>query len=339
MRRGITSAAAVFLFGLLAAAQASAATVNVASLNVRTGPGFNFHIVGVLARGTVVHVVKTSGLWSEISSPKTGWVFSAYLSASSVPTLKVALTFDDGPDTKPAFAADNTTRRVRAFLAANGIHATFFVEHSRINTANGAAQIRAAAVAGHQVGVHGANPHLHHQSYALTTGLLAQFLDMRRIIQSATGKPPLFARPPGGEATLAANIAKGWVGSSAIQGPHPVPRGVTVATINAAVRAAGMTDYLGDGTDRADSWLTQMWPGGWYFPGSRTGPVVTAVARKMDQAVAGRTTTRAIILCHDIGGTASYVLANLQSYVNELRRLAKAKGVRLVFGTFSEVTR
>ena len=58
----------------------SAHTVNVSGgLNVRTGPGYGYSIIAVLANGTVVNTIGTSGAWTHIDSPKTGWVYSAYL--------------------------------------------------------------------------------------------------------------------------------------------------------------------------------------------------------------------------------------------------------------------
>ena len=264
----------------------------------------------------------------------------AVLGGGSAPataqTVRVALTFDDGPHDRPIYDPGNTTWKVRRILAANGIHATFFVEHSRINTANGAAQLRAAAAAGHEIGIHGANPTLQHQSWALTTGLGSQFQAMQRILRSVTGRSARYARPPGGESTLAADIRRGWVSSTAIRGPRAVPSGVTTGTVRAAVAGAGMTDYVGAGTSGWNSWLTSF-TYGTFSPSTRGGSVVDEVVKKMDAARAGRTTERAIVLLHDAGGTAPFVTANLQAYLNELKRLAAQRGVRLAFGTMSEV--
>ncbi len=58
-------------------------TVNVSSLNVRSGPGTGYSVIWTLSKGTVVNVVSTSGSWSKINSPKTGWVYSAYLTNTS----------------------------------------------------------------------------------------------------------------------------------------------------------------------------------------------------------------------------------------------------------------
>lgn len=54
------------------------------NLNVRSGPGTTYKVVGSLKKGAAVKVTKTSGGWSYITSPVTGWVSSSYLSASKV---------------------------------------------------------------------------------------------------------------------------------------------------------------------------------------------------------------------------------------------------------------
>lgn len=53
-----------------------------ANLNIRSGPGTNYRIVGSLKKGTKVTVTATSGSWSQIGSGK--WVSTSYLSASPV---------------------------------------------------------------------------------------------------------------------------------------------------------------------------------------------------------------------------------------------------------------
>lgn len=69
--------AAVALLGTAFPAQAH--TVTASSLRVRTGPGFGYATIAYLSRGTVVTVVGRSGAWSRISSPRSGWCYSAYL--------------------------------------------------------------------------------------------------------------------------------------------------------------------------------------------------------------------------------------------------------------------
>ena len=77
------------------AAAAGAHTVNIAGgLNLRTGPGFGYSVIRVLANGTQVNTVSTYGSWTKINSPATGWVWSAYLSN----TPHTAASSSSGPD-------------------------------------------------------------------------------------------------------------------------------------------------------------------------------------------------------------------------------------------------
>ena len=77
--------AAILVCGLTGSTLISATghTVNASSLNVRSGPGYGYSVIGTLSKGTVVNTVSTSGSWTKINSPKTGWVYSAYLSNTS----------------------------------------------------------------------------------------------------------------------------------------------------------------------------------------------------------------------------------------------------------------
>lgn len=55
-------------------------TVTVTTLNVRSGAGTSYSIVGKLTNGTKVTIVKTSGSWYQIKSGSiTGWVSSQYI--------------------------------------------------------------------------------------------------------------------------------------------------------------------------------------------------------------------------------------------------------------------
>ncbi len=74
IERALAAAMVVFV-----APWAGAHTVNVDSLNVRSGAGTTYSIVGTLKKGTEVATVSTSGSWTKISSPLTGWVYSTYL--------------------------------------------------------------------------------------------------------------------------------------------------------------------------------------------------------------------------------------------------------------------
>lgn len=68
-------------------------TVKPRRLNVRTGPGENYSIVGVIERGTAVKEISTKGNWLEIEAPATAvaYVAASYLqqapSAATVPPV------------------------------------------------------------------------------------------------------------------------------------------------------------------------------------------------------------------------------------------------------------
>ncbi len=76
-RMGMVGGFVALLMTALTADAAYRVTAEV--LNVRSGPGFRYRVTGTLKRGTTVKVASRSGAWSKISSPKTGWCYSAYL--------------------------------------------------------------------------------------------------------------------------------------------------------------------------------------------------------------------------------------------------------------------
>ena len=57
------------------------------NLNVRSGAGTGYSIVGSLRKGTQVTVAESNGSWSRIISPASGWVSNTYLSSSSSNTV------------------------------------------------------------------------------------------------------------------------------------------------------------------------------------------------------------------------------------------------------------
>lgn len=56
------------------------------NLNVRSGAGTNYSVIGKLSKGTAVTVTQVSSSWSYITSPVTGWVSNSYLSSTAVTT-------------------------------------------------------------------------------------------------------------------------------------------------------------------------------------------------------------------------------------------------------------
>ena len=57
---------------------------NSKNLNVRSGAGTGYRVIGSLRKGTAVTVAETNGSWSRITSPVSGWVSNYYLSSSYV---------------------------------------------------------------------------------------------------------------------------------------------------------------------------------------------------------------------------------------------------------------
>ena len=55
---------------------------NSLNLNVRSGAGTNYNVIGILSKGTQVTVSEISGNWSKITNPIHGWVSSEYLSTT-----------------------------------------------------------------------------------------------------------------------------------------------------------------------------------------------------------------------------------------------------------------
>lgn len=106
------------------------ATVNVDTLNVRSGPGTTYATVGQLSYGTKISCIATSGQWFKITvGSVTGYVFSPYVTlvaASAAASITrgltgqklVSLTFDAGADRGYAGSILDT-------LAARGVRASF----------------------------------------------------------------------------------------------------------------------------------------------------------------------------------------------------------------------
>ncbi len=100
---------------------------------------------------------------------------------------RVALTFDDGPNNK-------VTERVLAELEKRSILATFFQIGTRVEAEPSMA--KAVADAGHELGNHSLT---HPQLTKLTEDRVAYELEKtQELIQAATGRVPVWFRPPYG---------------------------------------------------------------------------------------------------------------------------------------------
>lgn len=56
-------------------------STNSKNLNVRSGAGTGYRVIGSLKKGTAVTVAESNGSWSRITSPVSGWVSNSYLSS------------------------------------------------------------------------------------------------------------------------------------------------------------------------------------------------------------------------------------------------------------------
>ena len=81
---------------------------NSLNLNVRSGAGTNYSIVGSLKKGTIVAVTETNGNWSRITSPVSGWVSNLYLSTSYPANNAVANTVGQTRKTKACYLYSNS---------------------------------------------------------------------------------------------------------------------------------------------------------------------------------------------------------------------------------------
>jgi uncharacterized protein YraI len=56
-------------------------TVSIATLNVRSGPGLNYQVVGTLKRGQVIRVRREVNTWGEIGRDQ--WIYLPYTVAAA----------------------------------------------------------------------------------------------------------------------------------------------------------------------------------------------------------------------------------------------------------------
>lgn len=69
--------------GYLAASSTPVSVVTATGLNVRTGAGTSYRVLGVLPQGARVAVLAASGAWKQVTwRSRTGWVHGSYLAPS-----------------------------------------------------------------------------------------------------------------------------------------------------------------------------------------------------------------------------------------------------------------
>lgn len=108
------------------------------------------------------------------------------------PDVRIALTFDDGPDPE-------TTPQVLEALAAAGVRATFFVLGVSVERFPDLA--RRIAGEGHEIGSHG---YMHRHAWLRNPlGVRADLAKSLDVIEHVTGQRPTLYRPPHGAYSLA----------------------------------------------------------------------------------------------------------------------------------------
>ena len=109
---------ATLLAALILPLAASAHTVNTGPVNVRSGPGTTYSIVGTLQQGAYVEWTAVSGAWTKIDVPMVGWVYSTYLSDTPHgPLYQAAVT----ATSLNVYAGAGTTYAVRGKLTLDRI--------------------------------------------------------------------------------------------------------------------------------------------------------------------------------------------------------------------------
>lgn len=249
--------------------------------------------------------------------------------------LKVALTFDDGPHISPWSAC--TTRPITGTtecdrtlgviqtLNSHNIDATFFVEMQRAKTSAGATALTAMKNGGHEIGLHGVNPNVHHQLHqdAPSQAQLETWLtDLKDRINDVTELTPTWVRPPGG--VIGADDST-----------------LDVDDLDNYYSNVGLSRYTGDGASnssggRINSWWAEIWntlpPEN---PGARSQEdFEDAVCAKVDAAYEQDNTQRMIVLGHDLRVLDYNELPNIINYIADY---ASQEGVTLQFVKLSNL--
>jgi peptidoglycan/xylan/chitin deacetylase (PgdA/CDA1 family) len=177
--------------------------VTTDELNIRSGPGTTYSIVGVIPRGATVPVYSVSGSWARVMyNGIRGYSHTAYLavpsstSASRVVTSglvastqkHIALTFDAG------WEFDQTIPILNV-LDTYGIKATFFVRAYWIR--DNLTLAKEIVRRGHSLQNHSLNhPHMNTMTEAQ---IRYEFTESTKIFNDYLGIRPYLFRPPFGE--------------------------------------------------------------------------------------------------------------------------------------------
>lgn len=122
-------------------------------------------------------------------------------------TVRVELTFDDGPHAAPLHQGVNRTELVLDTLRSAGpVTAGFFIQTGvsyRGASPAGRRLVERMHADGHTIGIHTGGPRDHeHHPQALAEGRLeAELQAAITYVRDVTGTPPVWVRPPGGRLT------------------------------------------------------------------------------------------------------------------------------------------
>lgn len=122
--RGMLGAAVILLFPAAAVAQ-EIREVNTAALNVRTGPGTSYSIVGQAHQGEKYAVVDTSGAWKKIYwAGNTAWFHGGYTIVGNGIRLRVTannLNVRSGPGTNYAIVGQAHLNEIYVQKSTQGV--------------------------------------------------------------------------------------------------------------------------------------------------------------------------------------------------------------------------
>lgn len=122
------------------------------SLNIRSGAGTKYPVIGRLAKGEIVDVLEEKDGWAHIIDGKEGWVSMAYLkrvpgNAPDAPQTEDGETHGEEPETHPAKPETSETThyavvvlcdsREEAERYAGNIKNAYIVQYDRVASPEG----------------------------------------------------------------------------------------------------------------------------------------------------------------------------------------------------------
>ena len=164
-----------------------ASSTGLGALAVRAAARGELGVAEIAALSVSWYAVATTGVFF----PRLE-MYGPMISAGPPGSMRVALTFDDGPN--PV-----TTRRILETLGPTRHRATFFVLGAKARRHPDV--IREIHAAGHTLGVHG-DDHDRLHSFRMPWTVRDEILRAARAVEVATGARPRFFRPPLGHTSV-----------------------------------------------------------------------------------------------------------------------------------------